>query len=107
MKSTYVSPEAIFSITSDNPFLFIYIGVTDLTITQARSTVVSFPNPITMIYHSVFIQNPKEGIHLKAYTDPLQYLSWVMIGVYCLVVPPILFIAARYLNISPLATTLR
>jgi hypothetical protein len=71
------------------------IAVTDFTVTMGRSTVITFAQPITQIYHSLFIKNPTGSYNMKAYVEPFHYLSWVFLGIFCLVVSPILFLTTR------------
>ena len=72
------------------------IGVTDFTMTKERSEVMTFSNPLDQIYHAVMIQNPINTYNFEAFTSPLAGLTWLMVLVYILVTPPILFIASRY-----------
>ena len=96
------------------------IAATDFTVTRARSDVITFAQPITQIYHSLFIQNPSGTFNYMAYIEPLHYLSWVFVGVFCIVTPPAIFLTAQYcfcrcftikfffihlLNFLPLAST--
>ena len=70
-------------------------GVTDFTVTEARSEVITFSEALIEYYHSVFIKRPNEGLHITAYTDPLRMYSWSMISVFCLVSPVFLFLTVR------------
>ena len=72
------------------------IAATDFTVTRARSDVITFAQPITQIYHSLFIQNPSGTFNYMAYIEPLHYLSWVFVGVFCIVTPPAIFLTAKY-----------
>ena len=62
-----------------------------------RGVVITFANPITQIYHSLFIKNPAETFNWMAYIEPLHWLAWTIIVVFLLSAPPVLWIAARYL----------
>ena len=73
----------------------IDIAATDFTVTQERSAVMTFASPITQIYHSLFIKNPTETFNYMAYIEPLHYLSWVFVGVFCTVTPPAIFLTAK------------
>ena len=72
------------------------LAATDFTVTMERSAVMTFANPITQIYHSLFIKNPTETYNYTAYTEPMHWLSWVILLVFIAVVPPFLFLNARY-----------
>ncbi len=78
--------------------MHVLAGVADFAITRSRAKVVSFPDTIDLIYHSVFIQNPKPGVHLNAYTDPLHRKTWICIAIFCLVAPTILFFVVMYVH---------
>ena len=56
--------------------------------------MMTFAQPITQIYHSLFIKNPVGTFNYVAYIEPLHYLAWVGIGVWILFVPPFLFMTA-------------
>ena len=71
------------------------IAATDFTVTRARTEVMSFAQPITQIYHSLFIQNPAGTFNYMAYIEPLHYLAWIFIGVFCIVTPPAMFLTAK------------
>ena len=75
---------------------FFSSAVTDFTITEARSKVISFSNSIDDIFHVVFIQNPIASYNYEAYTSPLANVTWLMFLAWALVTPPILYILARY-----------
>ena len=78
-------------------FLFS-IAVADFTVTKARSGSVTFLESLLKIYHSIFIQNPKEGINMMAYVQPLHYVSWLAVLCFCIVTPPLLFASSRYVT---------
>ena len=71
-------------------------AVTDFTITKGRSEVMTFSNPLDQIYHAVMIQNPINKYNFEAFTSPLAGLTWLMLLLWIVVTPPILFIASRY-----------
>ena len=56
--------------------------------------MMTFAQPITQIYHSLFIKNPVGTFNYVAYIEPLHYLAWVGIGLWVLFVPPFLFMTA-------------
>ena len=73
---------------------------TDLTATHARNMVISFISPINKIYHSLFIKNPSESYNFTAYTEPINWLAWLVLLVFIASVPPILYIASRYIRVK-------
>ena len=73
----------------------IDIATTDFTITHERSAVMTFATPITQIYHALFISNPAETFNYMAYIEPIHLLSWVVIFILILCLPPLLFMATR------------
>ena len=73
----------------------IDIATTDFTVTEERSTVMTFAVPITEIYHTLFIKNPAEKFNLLAYIEPMHLFAWVGLFVLLSTVPPLLFLAIR------------
>ena len=71
------------------------VAATDFTVTMERSAVMTFANPITQIYHSIFIQNPSETFNYMAYIEPLHYMAWVSIIIFILLAPPLLHFTQR------------
>ena len=69
---------------------------TDFAVTHARTEVISFALPIRHIYHSLFIQNPSSTFNYLAYVEPLHYLAWMMVGIFCLVTPIFIYLIAKY-----------
>ena len=80
-------------------FLFLLLllisAITDFTITQDRSKVITFAQPITQIFHSLFIKNPTGALNYKAYIEPLHYTSWIVIALFCILTPPFLHITTQ------------
>ena len=66
--------------------------------TQARSTVITFCQPITQIYHSLFIKNPSGTFNYMAFIEPMHYLAWIAVILLCLSAPPFLYLTTRYNN---------
>ena len=71
------------------------IAPVPFTITESRSTAVTFASPINMIYRSLFIKNPAESFNYTAYIEPIHWSGWVAILVMIFVVPPLLFTGVR------------
>ena len=55
-----------------DPHNELTIGITDFTVTKARTAVITFSEPLIEYFHSVFIKRPNEGLHFTAFTEPLQ-----------------------------------
>ena len=73
----------------------IDIATTDFTVTEERSTVMTFASPITQIYHTLFIKNPAEKFNLLAYVAPMHWIAWVGLFVLLATVPLILYLTIR------------
>ena len=76
----------------------IDIAATLFAVTEERSTVMTFTNTISESYHSLFIKNPAETFNLMAYIDPMHWLTWMGLFVLLATVPPLLYLAVRYLT---------
>ncbi len=68
----------------------------DFTVTEERSEVMTFGDPISQIYHSLFISNPAGRPHYTAYTQPFHKYSWLAILIGLIVTPPFLYLAVKY-----------
>ena len=73
----------------------IDIATTRFSVTQQRSTVITFANAIQFEFSSMFIKNPAENYNIMAYIEPMQWLAWVGIFVLLATVPPLLYLAVR------------
>ena len=65
------------------------IAPAEFTITQARSTAADFLPTIAESYQQIFLKNPSDALHWKAYTDPFTPFCWVGIILFIAVLPPI------------------
>ena len=63
--------------------------------THARSAVMTFAEPITQIYHSIFIKNPAGRPNYTAYTEPFNYLTWITLVCFIAATPILVFVAVR------------
>jgi hypothetical protein len=77
---------------------YSFPACTDFTVTQERSVVMTFAEPITQIYHSIFIKNPQGRPNFKAYTEPLKTGAWMAIFLIIAFTAPLLFLVVRYGN---------
>ena len=71
------------------------IDIAAFTVTQERSTVITFATPIMEMYHTLFIKNPAESYNLMAYIKPMHWLAWICLIVLLATVPPLLYLAIR------------
>ena len=77
--------------------MFSLTAVTDFTITKERSRVITFSHPLDQIYYVVVIRNPVNTYHFEAYTSTLADTTWLMLLVWMIATPPVLFIVSRYI----------
>ena len=73
----------------------LFSAVTDFTITEARSHVMTFSAELDLTYLVIFIHNPINAFHYYAYTSPLTNLTWLFFLLWIIATPPILFLVAR------------
>jgi len=71
------------------------IAVTDFTVTKERSQVMTFAEPITQIYNSLFIKNPANVPNYTAYTQSFHWNVWFANLAVLVVGAIILYIAIR------------
>ena len=71
------------------------IAVTPLFQTLSRDNVISYSVPIFQSYTQLFIQNPGDSISFGKYVQPLTWLAWTFIGIFCLIVPVFMYITAK------------
>ena len=74
--------------------------MTDFTVTEPRSRVMTFSSAIDMIYHAVFIQNPEKAYNYESYTAQFTYATWLTISFWIITTPLILYVVARCLKIT-------
>ena len=79
-------------IQSVNSYYYIFlpnlfIGVCSFSITLVRSQAVSFVIPLGSGRLTYFMKNPKGAINYQAYTEPIHNLTWLLIGVFCVILP--------------------
>ena len=75
-------------------FTFIS-GVAPFGNTMARRKAVSFCDPITETFNTLFIKNPSQTFNFAAYVEPMHYLAWIFVIVFCLLTPPFLYITTK------------
>ena len=56
---------------------------------------MTFSSAMDEFFHAVFIKNPSDSYNYQAYTSPLTNSTWLLLFVWIIATPPILFIVAR------------
>ena len=70
-------------------------GVAPFRNTMARRKVASFCDPISESFTTLFIKNPSQALSFAAYLEPMYYLAWIFVIVFCLLTPPFLYITTK------------
>ena len=78
--------------------LFMISGIC-LAMTYERSQAVSLSFPITTVYTILAIKTPEDAVSFMAYLDPMTPLTWMTVGIVCLVCPLFLTLATRYFQL--------
>ena len=66
------------------------IMISELTLTQERSTAVHYLPTLTNIPVQLFLRNPGDNTNFYAYLEPFSLFSWIGALVLLFVVPPVL-----------------
>ena len=61
-----------------------------LGMSYARSEVVSYSVSLDQQYFQFYIKNPEGATNYQAYSEPLHYVTWIFIAIFCFVLPPFL-----------------
>ena len=69
----------------------VITGVTSFSITKARGTAITFSTTLDQGFRTFFIKNPMGSYNYKAYIEPLHHLSWIIIGLFAVVTPFIMY----------------
>ena len=72
------------------------IALSAFAITTARANVIDFSVTIGEVYSSLFIKNPSKTFNFMAYVEPLKYMSWLFVGLFCVLAPFTLFFSAKF-----------
>ena len=64
-------------------------------VTSARSKVISFTLTLMSDYHLLYIKHPSDSMNYESYTEPFHYVTWLGIGLFCIVFPPFLWAAIQ------------
>ena len=57
---------------------------------------MSFAQPITQIYHSLFIKNPTGNLNYTAFIDPFYWTTWLFLIIFIMLTSPFLYFGAKY-----------
>ena len=79
--------------TSQSSYL---IAAADLTITKARAEAIDFLEPFMYTYSQLFIKNPTNSFHFKAFIKPYHMETWMVLALVTCVAPLFLFVAIRW-----------
>ena len=71
----------------------------DFIVTNARSEAISFAHPVGQVYFSLYIQNPSGALNYMAYIEPMTNMTWLCVGLFCILSPLILFLTNQYVSI--------
>ena len=80
-------------LTLSKVISLFFIAPVPFGVTFARGQVISFSNLINTDHYKLFIRNPDTTINFQSYSEPLHYISWSVIGIFCLILPPFLVAA--------------
>ena len=72
-----------------------YFSAIAFTLTIERNEVISFAIPTDLIHHVLYIRNPLDSFNWGSYVESLKYTVWIMIGVFCIVMPFFQYITAK------------
>ena len=64
--------------------------------TIERSKVASFSHPLVETHMVLVIKNPIDAYYYSAFIDQLKGITWMAIGLFCLVFPVFLTVITRF-----------
>ena len=74
-----------------------FSAIAPFGVSIARSKVVTFSETIEMSPGSaLFVKNPLGTFNFKAYFDPLTFMSWIFVGLFCILTPISIFATSRF-----------
>ena len=77
----------------NNLNLEFFIALVPFSVTLDRHAVVSFGTTMDLDFTQLYIKNPNSAINYQAYSEPLHYITWLCIGIFCIILPPFIFFA--------------
>ena len=96
-----VSPEnALLRTTKKHIFVLSLSVICSMSVTAARSRVLSFANAPVRAAQRFFIPNPQGKLNLLVYLEPLHWKSWIAILIFNIIIPPFLHMVIKYLELS-------
>ena len=72
------------------------LALQGFAVSTARARVVDFSETINEDYSTLFIKNPSGTFNFMAFVEPLKYMAWLFVGLFCVLAPIPLFITARF-----------
>jgi len=66
-----------------------------LTVTHARSEVITFAASLVDVAHALFIKNPNDIPNYQAYTQSFKWQVWVAIAILISVAAPSLYLIMK------------
>ena len=72
-----------------------FLAPAAFTVTSERAKVMSFSQPLTQIYHSLFIKNPTGNLNYTAFIDPFYWTTWLFLLIFIALTPPFLYAGAK------------
>ena len=78
------------------------IAAAPLTVNEARLASCSFTTPLELSFQSLFIKNPKSVYNYAAFHEPLTNLAWVVILIYLIILPLLIFLVVFFSGENPL-----
>ena len=63
--------------------------------TTERSKVASFSYPLIETHMVLVIKNPVDAYYYSAFIDQLMGMTWMAIGLFCIIVPVFLTVTTK------------
>ena len=71
------------------------VALQGFVVSTARAAVIDYTMTIGEDYSSLFIKNPSGTFNFTAYIETLKYMSWLLVGLFCIFAPIPMFIIAK------------
>ena len=81
---------------NSNYLIFSFLAIEGFAVSPERSQVVDFTHTILETSFNIVIKNPVGNPNYMAYILPFTYISWICVGLFCLVAPLFLFLTTMY-----------
>ena len=76
--------------------LYFITAATSLIQSVSRTQAASWPVPLVFSYQAIFIKNPANIYNYAAYLEPMLHLTWIIVIVFLIFVPPCLYLVFAY-----------